>query len=119
MEAYSGSTPDISPLLQFYWWQPVYYKLDDSDLPLNTREGSSCFVGITEHVDHSLTYKVLTDKTNKIIHCSAIRSADQTGKMSSQLDPFNGEVVFNYNESSNAIIKSMRNKIILKVIKRQ
>jgi hypothetical protein len=29
----TGSTPDISPLLQFTWWGPVYYKVDDSDFP--------------------------------------------------------------------------------------
>ena len=33
----TGSTPDISPLLRFYWWQPVYYKVDDSCFPSNTR----------------------------------------------------------------------------------
>jgi hypothetical protein len=25
-----GSTNDISPLLCFHFWEPVYYKLDDS-----------------------------------------------------------------------------------------
>jgi hypothetical protein len=26
----TGSTNDISPLLCFHFWEPVYYKLDDS-----------------------------------------------------------------------------------------
>jgi hypothetical protein len=26
-----GSTNDISPLLCFHFWEPVYYKLDDSE----------------------------------------------------------------------------------------
>jgi hypothetical protein len=34
----TGSTPDISPLLQFTWWEPVYYKVDDSDFPSETHE---------------------------------------------------------------------------------
>jgi hypothetical protein len=34
----TGSTPNISPLLQFTWWEPVYYKVDDSDFPSETRE---------------------------------------------------------------------------------
>ena len=49
-------------ILRFYWWQPVYYKLDDSDFPSDTREKRGCFVGIAEHVGHSMTYKTLTDK---------------------------------------------------------
>jgi hypothetical protein len=27
----TGSTNDISPLLCFHFWEPVYYKIDDSD----------------------------------------------------------------------------------------
>jgi hypothetical protein len=34
----TGSTPDICPILQFTWWEPVYYKVDDSDFPSDTRE---------------------------------------------------------------------------------
>jgi hypothetical protein len=36
-----GSTNDISPLLCFQFWEPVYYiyyKFDDSDFPSNSRE---------------------------------------------------------------------------------
>jgi hypothetical protein len=33
-----GSTNDISPLLCFHFWEPVYYKLDDSDFPSDSRE---------------------------------------------------------------------------------
>jgi hypothetical protein len=29
----TGSTNDISPLLCFHFWKPVYYKFDDSDVP--------------------------------------------------------------------------------------
>jgi hypothetical protein len=35
--AATGSTPHISPLLQFTWWEPVCYKADDSDFPSETR----------------------------------------------------------------------------------
>jgi hypothetical protein len=30
----TGSTNDISPLLCFHFWEPVYYKLDDSDFSI-------------------------------------------------------------------------------------
>ena len=33
LEALEGSMPDISRLLCFSFWDPVYYKLDDSDFP--------------------------------------------------------------------------------------
>ena len=36
-------------------------------------------VGIFEHLGHALTYKILTDDTKKIIHCSIVRSALDPG----------------------------------------
>ena len=72
----TGSTPDISPLLRFYWWQPVYYKLDDSDFPSDSTELRGRFVGIAEHVGHAMTFKILTDDTSKIIFRSNVRPAD-------------------------------------------
>ena len=44
LEQLTGKTPDISPLLRFYWWQPVYYKLDDYEFPSDTIEKRGCFV---------------------------------------------------------------------------
>jgi hypothetical protein len=35
MEILTGSTPYISPLLSFHWWEPVYFKLDDASFPSN------------------------------------------------------------------------------------
>jgi hypothetical protein len=44
----TGSTNDISPLLCFYFWEPIYYKLDDSDFLPDSREKRGHFVGISE-----------------------------------------------------------------------
>jgi hypothetical protein len=63
-----GSTNDISPLLCFHFWEPVYYKLDDSDFPSDSREKRGHFVGISESVRHAMTFKILTDDTLKVIH---------------------------------------------------
>ena len=87
----TGSTPDISPLLRFYWWQPVYYKVDDSCFPSNTRELRGRFVGIAEHVGHAMTFKILTDDTSKIISRSNVRSADVPMEYNLRLDPLCGE----------------------------
>ena len=87
----TGSTPDISPLLRFYWWQPVYYKLDDSDFPSESTELRGRFVGIAEHVGHAMTYKILTDDTSKIIFRSNVRAADVPMEHNLRLDPLCGE----------------------------
>ena len=68
LERLTGTTPDISPLLRFHWWQPVYYKVDDSNFPSDTTEKSGRFVGIAENVGHAMTYKILTDDTVSYTH---------------------------------------------------
>jgi hypothetical protein len=75
MEILTGSTPDISPLLSFQWWEPVYFKLDDASFPSDLRERRGRFVGISGHVGHAMTYMILTDDTQKIIHQSNVRTA--------------------------------------------
>ena len=75
IQGLTGSTPDISPLLRFYFWQEVYYKIDDSDYPSESREAIGNFVGIAEHVGHAMTYKILTKDTKKVICRSNIRPA--------------------------------------------
>ena len=76
MQRLKGSTPDISPLLSFRFWEEVYYRHDDSDFPSETREGHGHFVGISEHVGHAMTFKILTSDTNKVIYRSSVRSAE-------------------------------------------
>ena len=73
LQLLTGSTVDVSALLQFHWYQKVYCAEDDYSFPSNSKEISARFVGFAETVGHSLTYKVLTDHTHKIIHCSWVR----------------------------------------------
>ena len=84
-----GSTKDISPLLRFRWWEPIYYKLDDSSFPSDTREGLGRYVGIAENVGHLMTFKILTDDTQKIIYRSSVRSALDSYAPNLRLDPLN------------------------------
>ena len=77
LEVLDGDTPDISAMLQFEFWEPVYYR-DGSDgvsFPSGHPEKLGRFAGFAENVGHAMTYKVVTDDTNKIIHRSVIRSA--------------------------------------------
>jgi hypothetical protein len=83
----TGSTNDISPLLAFHFWEPVYYKLDDSDFPSDSREKRGHFVGISESVGHAMTFKILTDDTQKVIHRSNVRSALNPDEKNLRLDP--------------------------------
>jgi hypothetical protein len=71
----TGSTNNISPLLCFHFQEPVYYKVDDSDFPSDTREKCGHFVGISETVGHAMIFKILTDDMLKVIHQSNVRSA--------------------------------------------
>ena len=64
----TGQVNDISPLLTFYWWQPVYYCQNEASFPKDTKEGRGHWVGVAEHVGHVMTYKILTDDTHKVIY---------------------------------------------------
>jgi hypothetical protein len=73
-----GVTPDISVLLQFRFWEPVYYMKYDEKFPSDSTELLGRFVGISENVGHAMTYKILTED-DKIIHRAVARSALKTG----------------------------------------
>jgi hypothetical protein len=96
----TGSTNNISPLLCFHFWEPVYYKVDDSDFPSDTREKRGHFVGISETVGHAMTFKILTDDTLKVLHWSNVRSALNPDKKNLRLDPLEPS------NKANPIVKS-------------
>jgi hypothetical protein len=75
MTRLTGSAHDISPLLRFHWWEEVYYKIDNNPFPSESREAKGHFVGISEHVGHAMTFKILTTDTKKVIHRSGLRTA--------------------------------------------
>ena len=87
-----GSTTDISPLLRFYFYEPVYYKVDDSDYPLESREQRGYFVGIAENVGHAMTFKILTDDTHKVIARSNVRPAHSSTERNRHLNMIGGEI---------------------------
>ena len=69
----TGVTVDISPLLRFHFWQKVYYLREDHSFPSESKEAMGHIVGISEHCGHTLTWKVLTVDTKKILFRSQIR----------------------------------------------
>ena len=69
-----GITRDISPLLLYKWWEPVYYY--DADMPFpQSREKLGRFAGFADNVGDSFCFKVVTADTEEVIYRSVLRSA--------------------------------------------
>ena len=68
---------DISPMLVFTLWQPVYVLLDNKEqaFPSKSKEVRGRFVVISEHIGHAMTFKILLDDSNEIVCRSIVRSA--------------------------------------------
>ena len=76
-----GYIPDVSALLHFRWWEPVYYLDDDGHFPSDSKEKAGRWVGVAEHVGDALTWWVLTDDTKQVIPRSVVRSALDTKQL--------------------------------------
>ena len=57
MEWVMGYTPDISVLLQFQFYEPVYYKLLEHDKWGESNEALGRFVGFADNIGHAMTFK--------------------------------------------------------------
>jgi hypothetical protein len=79
-ECLKGSTPDISMIYRFRFYDSIYYKRDESEggkeFPSSSDELKGRFVGFSENVGHQMTYKILTDDNLKVIHRSRIKLAE-------------------------------------------
>ena len=82
VQALEGTTPDISFLLHFSFYEPVYYRIDSSEPDLNfpssSNEKKGHWVGFADNQGDSLTWRILTEDTQKIIIRSGVRSALRT-----------------------------------------
>ena len=82
VQALEGTTPDISFLLHFSFYEPVYYRIDSSEPDLNfpssSNEKKGYSVGFADNQGDSLTWRILTEDTQKIIIRSGVRSALRT-----------------------------------------
>jgi hypothetical protein len=74
MEVAFNQQPDISPFLQYHWWQKVYYAVDNT-FPSQSPEKSGRWVGVAEKQGDILTYLILTDDTKQVLARSAVRPA--------------------------------------------
>ena len=82
VQALEGTTPDISFMLHFSFYDPVYYRIDSSEPDLNfassSNEKKGYWVGFADNQGDCLTWRILTEDTQKIIICSGIHSALRT-----------------------------------------
>jgi hypothetical protein len=65
-----GTDNDISPMLYFSFYEPVYYLVDETTFPSESKELHGQWVGVSKNVGHFMTYKILMDDTHRIIHLS-------------------------------------------------
>ena len=69
VQALEGTTPDISFLLHFSFYEPVYYRIDSSEPDLNfpssSNEKKGYWVGFADNQGDSLTWRILTEDTQK------------------------------------------------------
>ena len=82
VQALEGTTPDISFMLHFSFYEPVYYRIDSSEPDLNfpssSNEKKGYWVGFADSQGDRLTWRILTEDTQEIIIRSGIQGALRT-----------------------------------------
>ena len=73
LQVFYGVMPDISIILLYTFYQPIFYATHDQYFPSESEEKAGYWVGFAEHCGDSLTHKVLDAVTLRIIHRSALR----------------------------------------------
>ena len=71
-----GVSPDISILLLYTFYQPVFYASHNQSYPSASEERAARWVGFGDHVGDALTHKLLDDDTKKILYRYSVRPSD-------------------------------------------
>ena len=86
-EVHSGETPDISGLVQYQFWDPVYYVGHTEKFP--TTGGSERlgrWVGRAHDFGEKMCYWILDEETKQLVVRSLVRSAKNTKHPNKALD---------------------------------
>ena len=80
---------DICMLLNFYFWQPVYYLLDPTkqSFGVQSKEKRARWAGVDEQIGAKMCYKLVDDESGAIINQSVIRSTTEPGTTNLRVDP--------------------------------
>ena len=92
----TSCTDDISNLLCFCFNEPVYCLLDPDKqtFPSQANEIWGCWIDISEQVAAPMTWKILTNKTWKILYRSKIYSALEPSMANLALNPISDFTLF-------------------------
>ena len=89
--ALSCITLDISIILLFTFYQPVFCATYDQHFPSESEERAGNWVGFGEHCGDAMTHIILDHDTQKIIYRSAVRPK-KSSTPNHRLAPHGGEV---------------------------
>ena len=89
--ALTGITPDISIILLFTFYQPVFYATYDQNFPSESKERAAYWVGFGEHCGDAMIHKIVDHDTQKIIYRSTVRPK-KSSTPNHRLAPHGGEV---------------------------
>ena len=103
-----GFDPDISFLLEYSFWEPVLYAVDNQ-FPSKSPGKTGRFVGFAHNIADVLTFKILTDDTKKIITRSVLRPRISSKNPNRKLDPFGGE---DYQPMSKPVMTIVNQKLM-------
>ena len=82
VQALQGTTPDISFMPHTSFYEPVYYRIEFSEpdfhLLSSSNEKKGHWVGFADNPGDCLTWRILTEDTQKIIICYGIQRALRT-----------------------------------------
>ena len=82
VQALQGTTPDISFMPHTSFYEPVYYRIEfsepDFNFPSSSNDNKGYWAGFAANHGDSLTWRTLTEDTQRIIICSGIISVLST-----------------------------------------
>ena len=82
VQTVQGTTPDISFMPHTPFYEPVYYRIEFSEpdfhFPSSSNDNKGYWAGFAANQGDSLTWRTLTEDTQRIIICSGIQSALST-----------------------------------------
>ena len=113
--ASTGITPDISIILLFTFYQPVFYATYGQHFPFESEERAGYWVGCCEHCGDAMTHKILDHDTQKIIYRSAVRPK-KSSTPNHRLAPRGGEVSASSDHSEDKISSGHRAKVTGQVV---
>jgi hypothetical protein len=76
----TGVTPDISPWLQFTFWQPILFLDNENSWP-SSKERSGYWLGEAENIGDFLTYWIFDDQSKQVLARSVVRPCNKNKRV--------------------------------------